>query len=96
MSSERQKEHANLQPTWTWTETILAVMRKRPAHRWTLTELCAEIAPLPIVARFHKEHWGARPDYRHRVRTYLVRLKARGLVERVARGTYVLAATTAP
>ncbi len=84
-----------MQPTWTWTETILAVMAERPAHYWTLTELCDEIAPLPIVVRFHREHWGARPDYRHRVRTYLLRLKARGRIERVARATYVLAARPA-
>jgi len=74
----------------TWREAIIGVMKKRRSHPWTLTEIYAVIAKLPIVTVHHREDWGDQPNYHHWVRSELVKLKRRGVVEQVARSTYRL------
>jgi len=74
----------------TWEEVIVSVMRKRPSHNWTLTEIYAEIVKLPVVTPHHHEYWGKQPNYHHWVRSALARLKTKRTVKRVAPSTYIL------
>lgn len=71
----------------TWDDAILDVMAARRGANWTLTELYAKIAPLPIVTPHHRELWGSQPNYHHWVRSALTRLKKQGRVKWVAPAT---------
>jgi hypothetical protein len=74
----------------TWEAAILGVMGKRPAHDWTLQEIYAEIARLPLVTPHHRDYWGSQPNYHHWVRSAIARLKRQHRVRQVARATYRL------
>jgi hypothetical protein len=77
----------------TWEEAIIGVMRKRPSHSWTLTEIYVEIVKLPLVTPHHHEYWGTQPNYHHWVRSALARLRRNRTVKRIARSTYTLVRT---
>lgn len=74
----------------TWADAVLAILRRRPKHPWTLDEIYVEIEHQPIVAARHREKWGGQPNYHHWVRSTLARLKADGKVIHVGRARYQL------
>jgi hypothetical protein len=57
-----------------WREAIVQIIESRPQHVWSVSEICAEVAALPLIKARHIELSYGQPNYRHAVRSHLAKL----------------------
>ncbi len=71
----------------TWEEAVFRIVKDYEGDI-SLQEIYEGMATHPLVMPHLVELWGGQPNYHHSIRSYLARLKRKGLVRHVGRALY--------